>query len=298
MLLAGPASANINIVFDYTYDTNHFFGSVGSTQRTIMEAAANVFESRITDTLGAITPGGTDFFTISFRNPSATNNNLLNLPFSVNPEEITIFLGARSMSGGALGEGGPGGFLADGSAAFVNSVSRGQPGYTPQDTSFANETDFAPWGGSIAFNSTFGSWYFDSNLNTANDINGYDFYSVAVHEIAHVLGIGTADSWNQKKSVSGTTLIGPNSGTVALSSDGAHWQDGTHSTINGQGSFEAAMDPTLSNNTRKNLTDLDWNGLRDVGWVVSASPVPEPETWALLLAGLGLVGFGSRKRPV
>lgn len=29
---------------------------------------------------------------------------------------------------------------------------------------------------------------------------------------------------------------------------------------------------------------------------VAAAPVPEPETWAMLLAGLGLVGFGVRRR--
>nr|MCU0843167.1 PEPxxWA-CTERM sorting domain-containing protein [Thiobacillaceae bacterium] len=31
--------------------------------------------------------------------------------------------------------------------------------------------------------------------------------------------------------------------------------------------------------------------------VVRTPPVPEPETWALLLAGLGLVGWAGRRRP-
>ena len=35
-------------------------------------------------------------------------------------------------------------------------------------------------------------------------------------------------------------------------------------------------------------------GLDNVGF--SATPVPEPETWAMLLAGLGLVGFSARRR--
>lgn len=39
------------------------------------------------------------------------------------------------------------------------------------------------------------------------------------------------------------------------------------------------------------------NGLADDGHhVSSAVPVPEPETWAMLLAGLGLVGFAARRR--
>lgn len=39
------------------------------------------------------------------------------------------------------------------------------------------------------------------------------------------------------------------------------------------------------------------NGLADDGhYVSSAMAVPEPETWAMLLAGLGLVGFAARRR--
>ncbi len=35
----------------------------------------------------------------------------------------------------------------------------------------------------------------------------------------------------------------------------------------------------------------------DVQGHVAAAPVPEPETYALMLAGLGLVGFAARRRP-
>lgn len=39
------------------------------------------------------------------------------------------------------------------------------------------------------------------------------------------------------------------------------------------------------------------NGLADDGhFITSAVPVPEPETYAMLLAGLGLVGFAARRR--
>jgi hypothetical protein len=41
------------------------------------------------------------------------------------------------------------------------------------------------------------------------------------------------------------------------------------------------------------------NGLADDGHhVSSAIPVPEPETWGMLLAGLGLVGYAARRRRV
>ncbi len=34
----------------------------------------------------------------------------------------------------------------------------------------------------------------------------------------------------------------------------------------------------------------------DSGWYVPTSPIPEPETYALMLAGLGLLGFHARRR--
>jgi MYXO-CTERM domain-containing protein len=95
--------------------------------------------------------------------------------------------------------------------------------------------------------------------------------------------------------VSGTNFIGTTTGTVALASDLAHWAGGTLSTFEGA-SQEAAMTPSIANGTRKNFTDLDFAAMNDIGWQVTA--VPEADTWAMLLAGLGLVGFASRRRRV
>jgi hypothetical protein len=39
-----------------------------------------------------------------------------------------------------------------------------------------------------------------------------------------------------------------------------------------------------------------WIALSEVEFYGTAAPVPEPETWALMLAGLGLVGFATRRR--
>lgn len=36
----------------------------------------------------------------------------------------------------------------------------------------------------------------------------------------------------------------------------------------------------------------------DSGWYVPTSPIPEPETYAMLLAGLGLLGFAARRRKL
>lgn len=69
LLLAGtlPGRA-LDIQFDYSFDTNNFF--VGHLDRQmVLEAAAQVFESRLTDALTGITPGGGNTWTARFDRP-------------------------------------------------------------------------------------------------------------------------------------------------------------------------------------------------------------------------------------
>jgi hypothetical protein len=54
------------------------------------------------------------------------------------------------------------------------------------------------------------------------------------------------------------------------------------------------MTASITSGTRKYFTDLDFAAMQDIGWQVTA--VPEADTWAMLLAGLGLVGFATRRR--
>ena len=55
------------------------------------------------------------------------------------------------------------------------------------------------------------------------------------------------------------------------------------------------MDPTLTSGRRKVFTDLDLAALKDVGWEVSAAPVPLPP--AIVLFGSALLGrFDTRAR--
>lgn len=283
---AGSASANINIEFDYTYDTNSFFAD--PNRKLVLEAAAQVFESRLTDSLTAITSGAGGNFNAVFFNPSATGTDLTLNSFSVAADEIRVFVGASALGGNILGVGGYGGFGVSGNQAFFdNARSRGQAGALA-----AAPTDFGPWGGSLGFSST-ASWYFDTTPASVESFAGQsDFYSVAVHELGHLLGIGTAQSWDTRINLAGTHFVGPASGTVLLSPDDGHWADGTSSFV-GLVAQEAAMDPSILVGTRKYFTTLDYAGLQDIGWQISA--VPEPATWLLWGAGGALVA-GLRRR--
>lgn len=282
LLASQPVSANINVKFDYRYDSSGFFTGANSSRQNLLNAAASVFETRFQDSLTSITPSGSNVFDAKFFQPDTDKNT--DIPgFSVAADQIVVFVGAHNL-GSTLAIGGPGGFSASGSTDFINNASsRGQPGaLTPV------ETDFGPWGGSISFNSA-SNWYMDPDTRTDESFSGYDLYSVAVHELAHVFGFGSSNSFNSLSSgglFTGSAvnaLLGHN---PPLANDG-HWQSGL--TYLGQ---EAAMDPSIAFGQRKHFTELDYAAMKDIGWNVSS--VPEAETWAMMLAGLGLLGWRLR----
>src|SRR5690606_8940405 len=80
----------------------------------------------------------------------------------------------------------------------------------------ADATDFGPWGGAITFDAAINidsesfDWHFGETTAGLDDTK-YDFLSVAVHELAHLLGFGTAESWQNllvPGAVSGTPGTG------------------------------------------------------------------------------------------
>jgi hypothetical protein len=143
----------------------------------------------------------------------------------------------------------------------------------------------------VSFDSEGTVWNFDHTILPSSVES--DFFSVALHELGHVLGLSVYDpdnSWNTYQS--GTTFAGPNvvllSGSAVGTVDATdrHWAAGTMSVVFGTSTAqEAAMDPTLTVGTRKYFTELDVAALRDVGWMV----VPEADSWQLLAIGGALV---------
>ncbi len=287
-----PSIPALTITFDYTYDTSGFFNS--QARRDLLNEAAANLTSRITDSLTAIVPSGANTWTANPFDPNDPNSILSITNLVVPANTMVVYVGASNLGDGTLGEGGPGGYGASGTTqAWFDTVGgRGQSGAL-LDT----PTDFGPWGGTVTFNNT-AAWYFDSDPSTTENIGSLnDFYSVALHELGHVLGIGTAGSWTAQSSggfFTGSHAMALNGGSVALSPDGGHWAQGTMSTVVGTGvAQEVAMDPSLTQGTRKYFTALDFGALQDVGWQLAS--IPESSTLAWVAVG-GLAGVIWRRR--
>ncbi|MCD4824591.1 MAG: PEP-CTERM sorting domain-containing protein [Phycisphaerae bacterium] len=288
LISISPATAAIDVVFDYYYDdnANGFFDTStadGLAARDRMDDVASYYEGILNDTLLAITPSGVNTWTPQFSNPATGLPISGEIDMNVAADTLIVYAGGRDM--GALGQGGAGGYSAVGTAAWLDLVaSRGENPIT----------DFGPWGGSVSFNTnlpTDYSWNFSANDPESDE---YDFLSVAIHEMGHVLGIGGATPWQNY--ISGSDFTGPAAraeyGDDVPLNDNAHWKEGTKSEVDGVDQ-EAAMDPTIANGKRKYFTDLDEAGLSDIGWEI----VPEPATLCLLVGGgIGLLLKQQRRR--
>lgn len=99
-------------------------------------------------------------------------------------------------------------------------------------------------------------WHFDYSTPVAAGKS--DFYSVALHEMLHVLGFGIGQSWNSN--VSGTTWLGSEvstlmgTGTGMVDGGGAHVASGVTSPRLSDGILqETVMSPSIVVGTRKTL---------------------------------------------
>jgi hypothetical protein len=240
---------SFNIQFDYRFDTNGFFKN--PTRRANLEAAAKIWEDIIKNEFTDV-PADTK---VSVKDPQT--NKFINFTLDYKIDDLVVFVGARNIggSGGALAIGGPS------SAYYIGSSL---------DTRYNSSDNFEPWTGSISFN-TSKSWFFDATPNTSNDIPviSNDFLSVAVHELGHVLGIGTSKAFGSF--IVGNSFYGPNAkalngnNPIPLNSEMDHVQD---DFLIGNVGSEAVMGPSLAAGKRKLPTPLDIALLADIGYQV------------------------------
>jgi hypothetical protein len=214
----------LTIQLDFDTYASSFFAD--PSRRALMQRVADTMGSLINDHLAAITPSGGNTWTATFVNPTtgaATSLDNLSIP----ADTVRIFVGALNIDGpgGTVGDGGYGGWQGNGSSAWLNTLSqRGKP---------ANE--FSTWGGQVMFDSS-ENWYFGTSA-AGLSANQVDFFSVAMHELGHALGLQHLPA--------GTT-----------DSEG----------------FQSDMTPSITDGTRKLFNRPDLNNLASIGWHLQTDP--------------------------
>lgn len=262
----------------------------------------------------------------------APSDLLQRSPVGIGADEVVIYVGARSMGVFTFAEASPGtptlsiagggaesGWQSavSGTEATMNQIF-GRGGYDIQringsatlgSTPASYNLNFGPTIGSLWFNDSPGDvssgreswevnnefWHFDHTTEVGT--GKIDVYSVALHEILHVLGYGTSASWDDL--VSGTDWAGSEvasilgTGIDALNVDGFHIASGLESP----GYEDGVLRQTVLNKSpqpgeRDQITLLDIAFLEDVGYQIAT--IPEPS--AALLLGLTLIPLSKRRR--
>ncbi|MEM6328949.1 MAG: matrixin family metalloprotease [Planctomycetota bacterium] len=282
----GGHARAIDIVIDYTYDTQGFFGSgnpdgAGAQAAATLEAAAAFYSENLTDTFSAIsTPppfvNGPAVFTwtwsSSFFHPGTGEIETV-VDAEIAQDAYVVYVGGRSLEGDTAGRGGPGaagvGFSGSRFPSDIPTIDAITADFEDAAERRGEAAGFASWGGSLTFDND-GSTPWHYGLQSPPPANQTDFFSVALHELGHVLGLGLADEWDALTSQN--TFTGAN---AVASFGGAppvvpgHFAQGVTSTRFGTTDVqEALMAPSITRGTRKEVTSLDAAALADIGWSI------------------------------
>jgi hypothetical protein len=253
------AAEAVTIELDYSYDGSGFFND--PQRKATLEAAAAAWEQVLQGvTLPEIPLGtGINTWTLSFNRPdqAATfeqekNTAVVNKPVPANT--IVIYVGARpDVYGGFLGY-----------AEFEYSAF-GTSAWLELFTQRNNNDQFYSFGGAVSFDSD-ADWHFDPVPSSKEDFAGQmDFYTIALHEIGHLLGF-TPDVAVYRRKTMGSNFFGANAtalyGSAPPIGGGGHWPDDFE--FDGKGMVMAAI---LQPNVRNEINPLEVAILRDLGYV-------------------------------
>lgn len=248
---AAPAGHRLSIAFDYRYDDAGFFTPAA---RATLAAAAAAWGDAIGDDFEMI-PAGTS---VRSRDPEAPDLDGTSFNIDVPIDDLLVFVGCSAIDG-------PSGVTATSNhAAAINSVQ--DPALRGRLQQRYEGADFEPWTAWISFDCD-EPWYFDPDPSTDADIPGTDrdFWTVAMHELAHTLGFGTADAHfalvNAAPAFTGAAATTAYGGPVPMTGSGTHFANGVMSD-----GVAPLMDQSRPNGARFRPTALDRAALVDLGY--------------------------------
>ena len=288
-LLIASCPAAIVLSIDYSLDENGFFsGDQGDSRKAALEMACKAFEGIFSDHLLPIVPDEGNTWSAMGFHPATGDPGVLAEHTTIPADTIVIFAGGRPLPSGNVAQGGPGGWSASYTqVAWIDQLmNRGQTGITDGLGNQLEEiSDFSLWGGTITFDNDSTVWHTQPEADVPE--GQFDFYTAALHELAHALGFGTSDSWLQQvvagKLIGRYSSMGYGADAVPLHAAGegalfSHWIDGLRSAGLVDLSWQpTTMGPYLSHGEQRRLTYLDALGLADVGWSVRLPSLPDAE---------------------
>ena len=327
-----PVASAITIQISYDYDTNNFFNASttdGAAARATLEKAAERFSEIITTSLDEVpagsSSGGTTDWRVSFVHPgtgstvelstaaNAASDDIVaagggvasvyDSSFSIAADTWILYAGGRSMA--VAGEGGTGtgtnftSAFTDGSSHLRRNWRSG--GY--------DSSDLPVWGGAITFdNDGTTDWHYE--YATSAPLGKTDFYSIALHEIGHALGLSSSwgefsdliDGSNEFTGMMTMMAYNADNGTAekglrVVSATNEHFEEGTYDSKPFDDGSDPApgtdpdalqdllLEPNASfglSKRRFEITNAEVGALKDIGWQV----IPEPSSMLLLLLGV------------
>ena len=314
---------NFNIEFDYTFDDRNFFAP--QERKDALEAAASFWEDVINDEFNNIPgtgnlPAGVNKLKLKFKNPSNPSQTI-EQDVGSEIDDLRIYVGSvesltkvvevevevevevKTKIITLLAEGSYGGFDIDDINSRLGRRLKNR----------LEGKDFEPFVGILRFNvDDIGGviprnpspylgkkWYFDptprnikddlKTLRNSVDVLGakdaFDFVSVAIHEIGHVLGINLgANAFQQLIAPRGVEkfFTGPNAKQVnngqevpLITETGAHVK-----------SLTSVMNPGVNPGTRVVPQALDLAILKDIGYDTDPSRLQSAFNWGKVRDGI------------